>query len=184
MIIRSKIESVHQINRLGLNKLPEWIFQKNQEARIAEFLKKYPAEYYAVRDKSKLGGTFKLKVPADKIFEETREYELFSINVSSANYVENQILVGEALFQSNNEVYLTVSTDPAASVRDALSNPAFNLKTDIFDKELNKIPGFDFLYKYVVDHGLQDIIIEFSLFNKRVGTRNDNIVIYELRTHY
>lgn len=55
----------------------------------------YPAEFYAIRDKSKTGGVFKLKVAADKVLEEIDEYSLFSINVSSINYIDNQLLVGE-----------------------------------------------------------------------------------------
>lgn len=111
-------------------------------------------------------------------------YDLFSINVSSANYVDNQILVGEIELLSNNEVYATLSVDSTASVRDALKKPTFNLKTDIFDSQLNKIPGFDFLYNYITTKNLKDVIIEFSLFNKKVGIFNEPIVIYELRTDY
>lgn len=106
-------------------------------------LDKYPAKYYAIRDRSKAGGIFKLKVALDDVLAEIRGYQLFTINVSSANYVENQILVGEIQILSNGEVYATLYVDPSASVRDALKYPTFNLKTDIFDKKLNKIPYFD-----------------------------------------
>jgi len=79
---------------------------------------------------------------------------------------------------------MILSTESTFSVRDATQNPTFNLKTDIFDKELNKIPNFDFLYQYITSHGLMDVIVEFSLFNKKVGINKEEIVIYELRTHY
>ena len=102
----------------------------------------------------------------------------------SANYIENQLLVGEIQILSNGEVYATLSVDPTASVRDALRNPTFNLKTDIFDKKLNKIPHFDLIYEYIITHNLQNVIVEFALFDKKVGIRKERIIVYELRTHY
>ena len=98
--------------------------------------------------------------------------------------MENQILVGEIEVLSNGEVYTTLSIDPAASVRDALKNPAFNLKTDIFDKRLNDISNFDAIYKYISQNQLYDVIVEFALFNTEVGIKSENIIVYELRTHY
>lgn len=69
-------------------------------------------------------------------------------------------------------------------MRDAIQNPTFNFKTDIFDKRLNKIPHFDFIYKYIIEHNLKDTIVEFSLFDKELGTKNEKVIVYELRTHY
>lgn len=183
-IITNKIESMKAIENLGLNKFPERLFKKGQIEEIKQFLEKYPADYYAIRDKSKAGGTFKLKVDSDKVLEEIKGYDLFTINVSSANYADNQLLVGEIEFLSNGEVYAVLSTSSTASVRDALQNPTFNLKTDIFDKILDEIPYFDLIYQYIVYHELQDIIVEFSLFDREVGIQNDCVIIYELRTHY
>ena len=98
MNINNKIESSEKIKELNLNKFPEQIFKIGQEEQIKEFLQKNPADFYAIRDKSKAGGVFKLKVAADKILEEIDGYNLFSINVSSANYVDNQLVVGEIEF--------------------------------------------------------------------------------------
>ena len=121
----------------------------------------------------------------ENIFEQIKEYTLFTINVSSANYVENQLLVGEIEILSNDEVYAILSTDSSASVRDAIKNPTFNIKTDIFDdKLLNKIPYFNLIYQYIIENKLQDVIIEFALFDKAVGIYNEKIIVYELRTHY
>lgn len=184
MIIKDKIESINKINELGLNKFPEQIFKNNEETKVQEFLENNFANYYAIRDKSKAGGVFKLKVDYDKVLEEIQGYNLFTINVSSANYVDNQLLVGEIEFLSNGEVYAILSLDPLASVRDALSKPTFNLKTDIFDKRLNEIPHFNVIYQYIADHNLYDVIVEFALFNKEVGIKREKVIVYELRTHY
>lgn len=184
MIIKNKLESLETINRLELNRFPEQIFTANEETKVKQFIENNPAEFYAIRDKSKAGGIFKLKVAADKVLEEIDEYSLFSINISSINYVNNQLLVGEVEFLSDGEVYATLSLDPAASVRDALKKPDFNLKTTIFDKKLNNIPGFDYIYKYIHDNNLNDVIVEFALFNKEVGIKKDKVIVYELRTDY
>ena len=85
---------------------------------------------------------------------------------------------------SNGEVYAILSVDPTASVRDALSNPTFNLNTNIFDKRLNKIPHFDYVYQYISNNNLYDVIVEFALFNKDVGIKKDKLIVYELRTNY
>ena len=184
MIIKNKIENMKKIKELNLNRFPEELFRKNEEPKINEFLKKYPADYYAIRDRSKAGGTFKLKVKYDNVLEEVKEYELFTINVSSANYNDNQLLAGEIEILSNGDIHATLSTDPSVSVRDAVSKPDFNIKTNIFDKKINKIPYFDFIYQYIMEYNLFDVIVEFVLFDKEVGIKNERIIIFELRTHY
>lgn len=182
--IKNKLESIEMIEKLNLNKFPEQLFKENEEEKVLLFLKKYQAKYYAIRDKSKAGGTFKLMVESDKVLDEIKNYDLYTINVSSANYIENQLLVGEIQILSNNEVYLTLSTDPKASVRDAIKNPTFNIKCYIFDSVLDSVLYFDEIYQYIVDNDLKDIIVEFALFNKNVGIKNERIIIYELRTDY
>ena len=184
MNISSKIESSKKIKELNLNKFPERIFETVDRDEIVNFLEKNPANFYAIRDKSKSGGVFKLKVAADKVLEEIDGYNFFSINVSSANYVDNQLLVGEIEFLSNGEVYAILSLNPAASVRDAICNPDFNLKTTIFDKGLKYIPHFDYIYKYISDNNLYDVIVEFALFDKDVGEKKEKVIVYELRTNY
>lgn len=184
MEIRNKLESYNKIIELGLNKFKEQLFKANEEEKVKEFLKENPAKYYAIRDKSKTRGNFKLKVEYEKVLEEIKYYDLFTINISSINYKEDQLLVGEIEILSNNEVYIIVSTNPNYSVRDAISNPTFNIKTDIYDKKISIIPHFDEIYEYIVSHKLKDIIVEFALFDKDVGINNEKIIIYELRTHY
>ena len=184
MKISNKIESYNEIVERGLNRFPEKIFKVTEINEIKAFINQFPAEYYAVRDKSKAGGVFKLKVQPENIINEVEGYDLFSINVSSFNYIDNQVLVGEICI-SNTQVNAILSTNPSYSVRDAIKDPDFNFTTNIFDDEiLDQIPYFDEVYKYIVENKLQDIIVEFAYFNKPVGIKNEQIIIYELRTHY
>lgn len=184
MKITNKIESYNKIIELGLNRFPEKIFKSSQTNEVQDFINTYPANYYAIRDKTKAGGVFKLKVEPQNILNEVSGYDLFSINISSYNYINNQLLVGE-IFISGTTVNAILSTNSGYSVRDAIRNPDFNFVTSIFDdRTLNKIPCLDNVYKYIVDNKLQNIIIEFAYFDKPVGINNENIIIYELRTDY
>ena len=147
MKITNKIESYNIIIELGLNRFPEKIFKSTQINEIKDFIKTYPANYYAIRDKSKAGGVFKLKVEQENILNEVKGYDLFSIIISSFNYVNNQLLVGE-IYISNTSVSAILSTNSGYSVKDTIKNPDYNFNTEIFDdKTLNKIPYFDKLYK-------------------------------------
>lgn len=184
MKITNKIESYKLIKELKLNHLPERIFKAGQTENVINFMKEFPADFYAIRDKSKSGGIFKLKVSAQQVFEEIKGYSLFSINVSSANYVKNQKLVGEILIDGTN-VNAVLSTNPEHSVRDALRNPTFNFVSTIFDNNLlDNVPCFDEVYKYIADHNLNGVIVEFAYFDKPVGLNNEQIILFEIRTDY
>lgn len=66
----------------------------------------------------------------------------------------------------------------------AEKNPDFNYHTDIFDKKLNHIPGFDIIYNYIIDHDLLDVIVEFAIYDKPVGIYKDQVIIFEIRTDF
>ena len=184
MKIKNKLESYNKIIELGLNRFPEKIFKSSEINEVQDFINTYPANYYAIRDKSKAGGIFKLKVEPQNIMNEVSGYDLFSINVSSYNYIDNQLLVGE-IYISGTSVNAILSTNSSYSVRDAIRNPDFNFITNIFDdKTLNKIPCFDEVYKYIIDNKLQNAIVEFAYFDKPIGINKENIIIYEIRTDY
>ena len=184
MKINNKLESYRKIKELNLNRFPEKVFKKSNLNEVEDFIKQYRANYYAIRDKSKAGGVFKLKVEPKDILNEISGYDIFSINVSSYNYIQNQLLVGEIMI-ADTKVNAILSTNSAYSVRDAIKNPDFNLTTDIYDnKTLNKIPHFNDVFKYIIKNNLQNMIIEFAYFNIPVGINNENIVVYEIRTEY
>lgn len=185
IIIKNKLESIKKIKELKLNTFPEELFKKGEEDKVLEFVNKYPADYYAIRDKSNAGGIFKLKVKKNNILKEIKGYELYTINVSSINYAENQIMEADIEIKRNGVIYVTISKNPESNVRDNIGDIYMSLKTDIFDdKILNKIPEFDYIYSYLYKYDLFDVIVEFSLFNKPLGINNERIIIWELRTHY
>ncbi len=180
----NKIESYNAINELGLNKFAEGLFCANETDKVEEFLRSNPAQYYAIRDKSKPGGVFQLKVEEKDVMSAIAGYDIFSINVSSINYASNQLLVGEILI-TETDVNAILSTNSYYSVRDAIKNPSFNFVTNIFDnKTLDSVPYFDKVYEYIVRNKLKNLIVEFAYFDIPVGINKENIIIYELRTKY
>lgn len=183
--VKTKLRSIELIKKLELNQFPEQLFHSGEEGKIEIFLEKYPAKYYAVRSK-KIVGCKKnnFKVPRDKVLEEQKKFDLFSINVSSYNYSSHLILIGDIKISKNNEVWLIATTNQEFTGKMAEQNPEFNLKTTIFDKGLNKIPKFDEIYQYVANHKLMDVIVEFAYYDIPVGIHNQNIIIFEIRTHF
>ena len=58
------MESANLIKELNLNVLPEKIFINYNKKEIEDFIKNFPAEFYAVRDKSvAMSKKHKLAVP-------------------------------------------------------------------------------------------------------------------------
>lgn len=185
IIIKNKLESINKIKELKLNTFPEALFKKGEEAKVLEFVNKHNADYYAIRDKSKVGGMFKLKVKKEDILEEIKNYDLFTLNVSSINYKDNQIMEADIEIKRNGEIYITISKNPEVNVRDNIEDAYMSIKTDIFDdKTLNRIPEFDYIYNYISEHNLFDVLVELSLFDIPLGIYNERIIVWELRTHY
>ncbi len=185
MRICNKMESMKAINELQLNKFPEAFFKNGEIEKVKAFLEKYPEKYYAIRDKSSARGKFKLKVLKNDVIKEIQDYQAFTINVSSFNYIDNQLLNGDIAIFKNGDVYVYLSSNQNATGREEEDvYYEYNFKTDIFDKRLNDIPDFDYIYQYIVDHHLLDMVVEISLFDKNVGIYSERIIIYELRTDY
>ena len=114
--------------------------------------------------------------------EYIKKFEIFSVNVSSLNY--KQLLVGEGIIHKDGRIMLRISTNPKHSGWDARGNPSHDIDSDIFDKSLSKIPGMDVYLDYVFKKNLLDVIVEFHVFNETMGSENEQVVIWELRTHY
>ncbi len=185
MKIRNKLESIEIIKDKKLNSFPEKLFKVTDIEDIKQFLSEYPAEFYAIRSKEIVGcKKNNFKVPKDKVLEEIKNFNLFTINVSSYNYVSNFVLIGDIMIGKNNEVWFIGSTNSNFTGKMAEQYPDFNYSTDIFDKRLNRIPQFDLIYSYIVDHDLMDVIVEFAIYDKPVGIYKEQVIIFEIRTEF
>ena len=185
MVIKDKLSGFYKRRELNLNHFPEEIFNKSQKDELRYFIDKHTAEYFAIRSidvidyKSKIN---KIKVLRNDVDCEIENHNTYSISVSSHNYIENLILTGDIRIGINNEVWLLASRKEYPKV--SSSPPEYNLSTDIFDKKLNEVPAFDVIFKYIVDNGLIDVIVEFAIYDKNVGINNEQVVVFEIRTDF
>lgn len=185
MKVRNKVESIKIIRQNELNSFPEKLFTKNQEEDVIKFIKENPAEYYAVRSKEIVGcKKNNFKTPINEVLNEIKNFNLYTINVSSYNYTSNLVLIGDIMISKNNEVWFIGSTNQNFTGKMAEQYPDFNYYTDIFDKRLNTIPDFDLIYTYIVEHDLVDVIVEFAIYNCPLGIYNERIIVFEIRTEF
>lgn len=179
MKILNKTDSLNQIKRLGLNTVPEIVVSPNSLEKIDEFVKKYPASQYVLRDNSTALGKY-FYATKDEIKELAKNYTSpFSLAVSFYSY-GGITLIGDILV-SGDRVELTASTDSNANHRNA---DEISIYSNLYDDKLWRIPGFNDLIKYIADKNLMDIIVEFVVFDHKVGTKKEKVLITELRTEY
>ena len=185
MVIKDKMESMEMIKTLKLNELPLQYFENYNKKNVLQFINKYPAKYYAVRIKHQcMSDKHKYNVLKEELFSYCKKLTNFTINISSLCYKENQILCGEIRIYKNMEIEYIISSNPCYSVRNCYNNPSFVGKTDIYDKKIKQINGFDITIDYIFKYNLFNTIVEFSVFDCNVGINNEKVVIYELRTDY
>ncbi len=185
MKVRNKLESIEIIKKKKLNTFPEKLFHNNQKNEVLKFLEDNPALYYAIRSKEIVGcKKNNFKVPKECVLDEINNFNLFTINGSSYNYTSNLVLIGDIMIGKNNDVWFIGSTNHNFTGKMAEQYPDFNYSTDIFDKKLNDIPGFDLIYKYIIEHGLVDVIVEFAIYDCPVGIYNEQVIIFEIRTEF
>ncbi len=179
MKILNKTDSLTQIKKLGLNTVPETVIAPNNIDKLQEFIKKYPAKQYVLRDvENPLGNYYYAN--KDEIESISKKYTTsFSIAVSFYSYGE-LTLIGD-IFVSGDKVELTASTNKNANHRNADDISVF---TNMYDDKLWKIPGFNDLIKYIADKNLMNLIVEFVVFDHKVGTKKEKVLITELRTEY
>ena len=186
--INDKKDSIKTMKELGLNYFPLDAFEVDDLQGINAFMQKYPAKEYIMRSANKAKGDFCFV----RSFEEAKEkLSIFdnevTIGVSYNEYKEDIVLVGDIIVHKNggNEsLDLTARTDTEATHRNIYENPEYNLHASIEEDRVWKIPGFSKIMRYISDHELYNVIIEFSVYDCRIGVNKENVVISELRTGY
>lgn len=48
---------------------------------------------------------------------------------------------------------------------------------------MDKYEGI-YVYKYILENDLYEVILEFSIFNEDVAINKEKIIVYELRNNY
>lgn len=186
--VKDKKDSINKMKELRLNYFPLEAFETDDFEGISSFMEKYPAQEYVLRSTNKAKGDFYFV----KNFEEAKEkLPLFdkdvTVSVSYNEYKEDIILVGDIIVHKNgnNETLdLTARTDTEATHRNIYENPEYNLHASLEEDRVWKIPGFSKIMRYISDHELYNVIIEFTVYDCRIGVNKENVVISELRTGY
>ena len=82
------------------------------------------------------------------------------------------------------QVSLSVRCEDNCSVRQAEVNPQFSFTCDIDDKRLDDIDGLDQVIDYVFKKNLFDVMVEFASMDIPIGTNQEKVIVFELRTEY
>jgi len=182
MTLDNKMTSYHKRVSLGLNRFPEVLICNGEFYKVDAFLDKYDAKYYAVRSIDIVGYKSKIKILKESVALEVVNHNNFSLSVSSHNYDDALLLIGDVKIDYDDNVWLLASTDEYPKI--SKNNPDYNLSTTVFDKKLNNVRGFDSLFSYIVEHGLVNVIVEFAVYDEPVGICNEKVIVFEIRTDY
>lgn len=186
MYIRDKADAIKQMENLGLNIFPSLICACGDEETLKNFIEENPAEEYCLRDPNGTVGKYFFVTSVQEAIEKSQEYENdFTIVVSARPYKEDIVLLGDVkIYKDENMVDLTARTDPDADHRNVYSDPQYNVHISLDSDELWDIPGFSKLMGYISNYELYDIVVEFVVYDCKVGTKKENVVIFEIRSEY
>ncbi|MDE7181780.1 MAG: hypothetical protein K2O41_01935 [Clostridia bacterium] len=181
-ISRTKDESRKLIMNLGLNRVPEEFFEKGDTVNIRKFFEKYKADIYVLRDADHSSGKYFYVKNADECIKKSKEYQGRIIVAVSINNYKNKVLLG-AIEISGDTVRICATTDSTLDHRTMYGGAEYNMSTTVVDKRLSSIPEIDFLFNYIYKNNLLNITIEFTIYDRPVGTNNERIIINELRNY-
>ena len=186
--IKDKKDSIIKMKELGLNYFPLDVFEVDDLSGIKAFFEKYKAEEYVLRSTNKAQGEFYFVKSFDEAVKFLPKFKNeVTLSVSYNEYKDDLIIVGDIKVHkgySGDTVDLTARTDSEATHRNIYENPQYNLHASLDEDRVWRIPGFSKIMRYISDHELYDVIVEFAVYDCKIGVKKDNVVITELRTAY
>lgn len=181
----NKLQSAELIQKLNLNVLPQKMFKVQGVEEVEGFLEEHPAQFYSIRDNVKSNSKNRThKASKQEILEVYKKFDICTVGVSQYNYIQDQVLTGNIIIDDKGNVTIEGTDEKCDSVREAVNNAKYRVCTDIFDKKLKYIHGAYDIIDYILEHNLQNMIVEFSVFNKEIGINQEKILVWELRTNY
>ena len=186
--IKDKKDSIRKMKEMNLNYFPLDVFDVTNLKAIKDFFDKYNAEEYILRNPNKAKGKFYFVNSYDEAVLCLKEFKPeVTIGVSYRPYKEDIVLVGDIKIHKgsfSDTVDLTARTDSEATNRNIYEEPEYNLHCSLDDDKVWNIPGFAKIARYISDHELYDVIIEFIVYDCKLGVNKENVVICELRTGF
>lgn len=187
-IVKDKKDSIAKIKQMGLNHFPQDVFDVDDTEGIKNFFEKYPAAEYIMRNPDKTNGSFYFVKNYDEAQSHLADFEEeVTISVSMNPYKEDIVLLGDICVKrdgGSEMVDITARDDEEATHRNVYENPKYNLHASLEDDRPWKLPGFSKLMRYIAEHELYNIIVEFVVYSCKVGVYKDNVAIIEVRTTY
>lgn len=186
--IKDKKDSVAKMKELGLNYFPLEVFSVEDEESIKKFMDTFPAKEYVMRSANKAKGDFCFVNNFQQAKEKLSMFDQdVTVCVSYNEYKDDIVLVGDIIVHKSygsESIDLTARTDTEATHRNIYENPQYNLHTSIEDDKLWDIPGISKIMRYISDHELYNVIVEFAVYSCRIGVNKENVVISEIRSKY
>ncbi len=186
--IKNKKDAIMKMKELRLNYMPLDFFKVDDIAGIEKFFKKHNAEEYVMRDTTKAKGNFFYVKTIDEVKKLLPKFKSeVTIDVSYRPYKEDIVLVGDIKVTRGamgDTVDLTARTDSEADQRNIYEEPEYNLHASLEDDRVWRIPGFEKIMQYITDHELYNVIVEFIVYDCKIGINKENVIISEIRTEY
>lgn len=181
--IYNKEQSINFIKNHKLNHFGERIFYKNDIEKIKSHFKTFDVKFYYMRELFANTPNVFYSLSKKQVLDKTKNFEKFGLDVSSKNYINNQVLLGEIYIGLDNSFILAVSTNNKSTHRNFLK-PNYFLNTDIFDRKIKYVPYINEMIDYIYKYNLFNYIIEFCIFDRPLGIYKEKVIIYEIRTNY
>ena len=182
--IKNKTQSYNAIKKLNLNVFPMVHCKKGDIDKIEKFVKENGDVTYIVRDEILISRKSITRVKKEELINYVNLSERYTVEVESITYADNRVLFGDIKIGTDNSFWFVGTDDGKVSGREKYSQYKWNINTDIFDKKIDRIPNINKIIKYINDNKLENVIVEFAVFDRPVGVNNENVVIFELRTDY
>lgn len=183
MKILSKKHSSEVIKNLNLNRVPELVLGVYDKDAIIKFCNNYPSDRYILRDVDNPSGKYFFCKNVNECVESAKSYSgNFSLGISCFSY-KNIILLGEIILTKNN-ITIVASNDKDANHRNVYQKAVIDTTTTLDDDKLWDVEGVESLIKYLVEHNIYDVIVEFVIYDQPVGVNNHKVLIVELRSNY
>lgn len=179
---RSKVQSKQLIEDLRLNAVRSSMFKASDFLAIDSFLNSSQSELFNIRD-PRVSGKFLYGLSKGQVVASLSDYDIVHINDSMKPYDGALVLQGDLEITKDSNVTATLDDTPNRSQRDAVTFPKYNVKRDLKDGSVHWVHHLDEVIDYCIQHNLFDIVVEFTLFNEKVGCNNENLIIWELRNY-
>lgn len=187
LVVKDKKDSMKTIKMLKLNHFPFDIFSVTDYEGIKNFMTKFPAKEYVLRTVNKAKGKYFFVQSYDEAIELLPNFEdEFILDVSYNEYKEDIVLVGDIKVTRGfvDVVDLSARSDSEATQRNIYENPQYNMHCSLDDEKLWKVPGIAKIMSYISEHELYNLVVEFIVYDCKLGTNKENVIINELRSAY